>query len=138
MLGAIMMVTRFFYALTVVSVVNLPYGLVLVLSVWVLVLLSWTAGDLTRTKRLRGQALEDRAHRLEIEAQQERQLAASDERAHIAREMHDMPRQGAPHFRKCAAFWACCAAGRNPPPARCRGWTSSTSSCWAFERPGCR
>ena len=90
MLGAIMMVTRFFYALTVVSVVNLPYGLVLVLSVWVLVLLSWTAGDLTRTKRLRGQALEDRAHRLEIEAQQERQLAASDERAHIAREMHDI------------------------------------------------
>lgn len=90
MLGAIMLVTRFFYDLTVVSVADLPYGLVLVLSVWVLVLFSWTAGDLNRTKRLRGQALEDRAHRLEIEAQQERQLAANDERAHIAREMHDI------------------------------------------------
>ena len=90
LLGAIMLVTRYFYDLTSTSIAELPYGVVTVLAVWVLVLLSWTAGDLTRTKRLRGQALEDRAHRLEIEAQQERQLAASDERAHIAREMHDI------------------------------------------------
>ncbi|MDQ0276877.1 signal transduction histidine kinase [Arthrobacter silviterrae] len=90
LLGAVMMVTRFFVNLTSSSVAALPYGMVLVLTVWVLVLFSWTAGDLTRTKRLREQALEDRAHRLEIEAQQERELAASDERAHIAREMHDI------------------------------------------------
>ncbi|MDD0858646.1 histidine kinase [Arthrobacter alpinus] len=64
--------------------------MVLILMVWVLILFSWTAGDLTRTKRLREQALSDRAHRLEIEAQHERDLAASDERAHIAREMHDI------------------------------------------------
>ncbi|ABY22795.1 two-component sensor kinase [Renibacterium salmoninarum ATCC 33209] len=51
---------------------------------------SWTLGDLTRTRRLREQALENRARRLEIEQQQERDLAASDERAHIAREMHDI------------------------------------------------
>ena len=90
LLGAIMLVTRFFYDLTSASVADLPYGMVVVLTVWVLVLFSWTAGDLTRTKRLREQALSDRAHRLEIEAHHERQLAASDERAHIAREMHDI------------------------------------------------
>ncbi|ALE07878.1 histidine kinase [Arthrobacter sp. ERGS1:01] len=90
LLGSIMLVTRFFYNLTSSSIADLPYGAVLILMVWVLVLFSWTAGDLTRTKRLREQALEDRAHRLEIEAQHERQLAASDERAHIAREMHDI------------------------------------------------
>lgn len=90
LLGAIMMVTRYFYDLTSLSLGDIPQGIALVLMVWVLVLFSWTAGDLTRTKRLRGQALEDRAHRLEIEAQHERDLAASDERAHIAREMHDI------------------------------------------------
>lgn len=90
MVGSIMLVTRFFYNLTSTSLADLPYGAVLVLVVWVLVLFSWTAGDLTRTKRLREQALSDRAHRLEIEAQHERELAASDERAHIAREMHDI------------------------------------------------
>ena len=35
-------------------------------------------------------ALEDRARRLEVERQQERDLAAADERSHIAREMHDI------------------------------------------------
>ncbi|MGA7204707.1 MAG: histidine kinase [Specibacter sp.] len=90
LIGAVLLVTRFFYNLTNRSLADLPYGAVLILVVWVLVLFSWTAGDLTRTKRLREQALEDRAHRLEIEAQHERQLAASDERAHIAREMHDI------------------------------------------------
>lgn len=90
MLGAVMLVTRFFFNLTSTSLASMPYGAVLILTIWVLVLFSWTAGDLTRTKRMREQALEDRAHRLEIEAQHERELAASDERAHIAREMHDI------------------------------------------------
>ncbi|MCQ1999085.1 sensor histidine kinase [Arthrobacter zhaoxinii] len=54
------------------------------------VLVAWTFGDLTRTRRLAVQALEDRAHRLEVEHQQERELAAADERSHIAREMHDI------------------------------------------------
>lgn len=90
MLGSIMLVTRYFYELTMVSLADLPYTIVLILMVWVLILFSWTAGDLTRTKRLREQALSERAHRLEIEAQHERELAASDERAHIAREMHDI------------------------------------------------
>lgn len=55
-----------------------------------LVLVSWTFGDLARTRRLAVRALEDRATRLEVERQQERELAASDERGRIAREMHDI------------------------------------------------
>lgn len=55
-----------------------------------IVLVSWTFGDLARTRRLTLQTLEDRARRLEIEREQERQLAAADERSHIAREMHDI------------------------------------------------
>ncbi len=51
---------------------------------------AWLLGDLTRTRRLAVKALEDRAHRLEVEQQQERDLAAADERSHIAREMHDI------------------------------------------------
>jgi signal transduction histidine kinase len=90
LLGAILLVTRYFYNLTSLSLAEVPRGMVIVITVWVLVLFSWTSGDLTRTKRLREQALSDRAHRLEIEAQHERELAASDERAHIAREMHDI------------------------------------------------
>lgn len=55
-----------------------------------LVLVAWTFGDLARTRRLTLQTLEDRARRLEIEREQERALAAADERSHIAREMHDI------------------------------------------------
>ncbi len=54
------------------------------------VMVAWTFGDLARTRRLAMQTLEDRARRLEIERQQERDLAAADERSHIAREMHDI------------------------------------------------
>jgi signal transduction histidine kinase len=54
------------------------------------VLVAWTFGDLHRTRLTATRALEDRAHRLEIERQQERDLAAADERSRIAREMHDI------------------------------------------------
>ena len=54
------------------------------------VLVFWTFGDLTRTRRLAMEALRDHARRLEVERQQERDLAAADERTHIAREMHDI------------------------------------------------
>lgn len=90
LIGAVLLISRFYYGVTNMTLADLPYGAILLILVWVLVLFAWTAGDLTRTKRLREQALKDRAHRLEIEAQQERELAASDERAHIAREMHDI------------------------------------------------
>lgn len=91
LIGAIMLVSRYYVGeRTLSNVASLPYTVLLVLLVWFLVLFSWTLGDLTRTRRLREQGLEDRARRLEIEQQQERALAASDERAHIAREMHDI------------------------------------------------
>ncbi|MDP5228583.1 MULTISPECIES: histidine kinase [Arthrobacter] len=57
---------------------------------WLMVFFAWTLGALTRARRLRFQAIEDRARRLEVENRQERALAAADERAHIAREMHDI------------------------------------------------
>lgn len=94
LIGSVLLVTRYYLYLgldqSTFSVANLPYAAILVMLVWFLVLFSWTFGDLTRTRRLREQALEDRAQRLEIEQQQERALAANDERAHIAREMHDI------------------------------------------------
>ncbi|KNC19250.1 histidine kinase [Arthrobacter sp. RIT-PI-e] len=69
---------------------RVPLFLVLLFLVESVVLLAWTLGDLARSRRRTLQALEDRARRLEIERQQERDLAAADERSHIAREMHDI------------------------------------------------
>jgi len=60
------------------------------LAMSLVVLVAWTFGDLHRTRLTATRALEDRAHRLEIERQQERDLAAADERSRIAREMHDI------------------------------------------------
>lgn len=69
---------------------SLPLFVVLAVLVQALVLLCWAFGDLARNRRLTLQALEDRTRRLEVERQQERDLAAADERSHIAREMHDI------------------------------------------------
>ncbi|MBB5750537.1 sensor histidine kinase [Micrococcus sp. TA1] len=55
-----------------------------------IVLAAWAFGDLARTRRLAMEQLRDRARQLEVEAAQERALAAADERNHIAREMHDI------------------------------------------------
>ncbi|MCV7596110.1 histidine kinase [Micrococcus luteus] len=54
------------------------------------VLTAWAFGDVVRNRRLAVRALEDRAHRLEVQSRQERELAAADERSHITREMHDI------------------------------------------------
>ena len=69
------------------DVIVTALGLVAIESV---VLVAWTFGDLARTRRLTMEALRDHARRLEVERQQERDLAAADERTHIAREMHDI------------------------------------------------
>ncbi|MBE0010304.1 MULTISPECIES: sensor histidine kinase [unclassified Arthrobacter] len=69
---------------------SLPLFVVIAVLVQALVLLCWAFGDLARNRRLTLRALEDRARRLEVERQQERDLAAADERSHIAREMHDI------------------------------------------------
>lgn len=52
--------------------------------------LTWMLGTTSRLRALRQQELEERAQRLEFEREQERSLAAVDERSRIAREMHDI------------------------------------------------
>jgi signal transduction histidine kinase len=49
----------------------------------------WLGGEWTRTRRSRIRELEERAVRAEREAEQERQLAAAEERTRIARDLHD-------------------------------------------------
>lgn len=49
----------------------------------------WIAGEHTRMRRMRVADLEGRARRTEREAEQERRLAAAEERTRIARELHD-------------------------------------------------
>jgi signal transduction histidine kinase len=59
-----------------------------------LVIAPWALGSLTLTRRAYVAELVDRGHRLEREAAQRAELAASDERARIAREMHDIVAHG--------------------------------------------
>lgn len=51
---------------------------------------AWTLGDLKRARLQRLADLQDRAERIEREREQELRLAAQQERAAIAREMHDV------------------------------------------------
>lgn len=51
---------------------------------------AWLVGDYLRTKREYVSALEERAARLERERRLDRQIAADEERARIARELHDV------------------------------------------------
>ncbi|OFI39684.1 two-component sensor histidine kinase [Arthrobacter sp. SW1] len=90
LVGAVMLTSRYFASSGESGIQDLSIGALYTVMIWMLVLVSWTLGDLTRVRRLQLQALEDRNRRLEIEQQQERQLAAADERSHIAREMHDI------------------------------------------------
>ncbi|MFJ5958541.1 sensor histidine kinase [Paenarthrobacter sp. NPDC092416] len=90
LLGGIMLTTRLYSSTAESGIMGLTIGALYTVLIWMLVLVSWTLGDLTRVRRLQLQALEDRTRRLEIEQHQERQLAAADERSHIAREMHDI------------------------------------------------
>lgn len=50
---------------------------------------AWFAGERTRLRRVHLTELEERARRTEREAERERQLAAAEERARIARDLHD-------------------------------------------------
>ncbi|REF37038.1 sensor histidine kinase [Thermasporomyces composti] len=54
------------------------------------VALTWTLGDLMRTRRAYVAELEERARRLEVERDQQARLARAAERARIARELHDV------------------------------------------------
>src|SRR5699024_3309190 len=55
-----------------------------------LVVLAWAIGNVQRTRRVRVETLQARTEQLQIEARQERELAAADERNRIARELHDI------------------------------------------------
>ncbi|WP_457962761.1 histidine kinase [Arthrobacter sp. D1-29] len=90
LVGGVLLTTRYFTGPAESGVLGLTTGAVYTVLTWLLVLFSWTLGDLTRVRRLQLQTLSDRARRLEVEHQQERSLAAADERSHIAREMHDI------------------------------------------------
>jgi signal transduction histidine kinase len=59
-------------------------------SIGVAVVAAWALGDLRRARVLRLEALEERAQLLELERDQEMRLAATAERARIARELHDV------------------------------------------------
>ncbi|MDP5184885.1 sensor histidine kinase [Blastococcus sp. BMG 814] len=59
-------------------------------AIGVSVVAAWALGDLRRARLQRMAALEERAQLLELERDQEMRLAATAERARIAREMHDV------------------------------------------------
>ena len=75
---------------------------------------AWFAGDRTRLRRAEIAELEQRARRTEQEAERERRLAAAEERARIARDLHD----SAAHAINVIAVQAGAArllADRDPP-----------------------
>ncbi|GAA4477270.1 sensor histidine kinase [Enteractinococcus fodinae] len=65
-------------------------GAVTSIPVIALVVLAWAIGNIQRTRRIRMETLQTRAAQLAVEARQERELAAADERNRIARELHDI------------------------------------------------
>ncbi|KRF14999.1 sensor histidine kinase [Nocardioides sp. Soil796] len=64
------------------------------LSIAAIVAAAWALGTLGRTRAAYVASLVERGERLEREAVQQAQLAAQDERARIAREMHDVVAHG--------------------------------------------
>ena len=88
--GGILFVLRYFGAPYLGSAEDAAFFVLNLFTFEAVILVAWTFGDLTRTRRLATEALRDHARRLEVERQQERDLAAADERTHIAREMHDI------------------------------------------------
>ncbi|NKX49116.1 sensor histidine kinase, partial [Arthrobacter deserti] len=88
--GGILFVLEYWAGAGAAGAAGLPVLTIGVVAINALVLAAWSFGDLARTRQLAVRALEDRARRLEVERQQERELAAADERNHIAREMHDI------------------------------------------------
>ncbi len=83
--GAILVAT-FYYAASE----NSDDLLLITGAISVAVVAAWALGDLRRARLQREAGLEERARLLEIERDQEMRLAATAERARIAREMHDV------------------------------------------------
>ncbi len=85
LLGAVLAALRYFGPAGGVESAVLVTG-----SISVLVLAAWTLGDQRRRRLQQLTDLHERARLLELERDQEVQLAAAGERARIAREMHDV------------------------------------------------
>jgi signal transduction histidine kinase len=88
-----------------------------VISMAVLVIGSWSLGNNVRTRRAYLAQLEERARRLELEREENTRRAVQEERAHIARELHDV----VAHHVSAIAVQAGAAAEiaeRNPQRAR--------------------
>ncbi len=88
-----------------------------ILAMGALVLGSWSLGENVRTRRAYLAQLEERARRLEQEGEEEARRAVRDERARIARELHDI----VAHHVSAIAVQAGAAEGiaeRNPGRAR--------------------
>ncbi|WP_121257046.1 sensor histidine kinase [Nocardioides ferulae] len=64
------------------------------ITVATIVIASWALGSLARVRSAYEDSLVERGRRLEAEATQRAELAAADERARIAREMHDVVAHG--------------------------------------------
>ncbi|MGW1658843.1 sensor histidine kinase [Streptomyces atratus] len=75
----------------VVGMLRFPHGwdVLFVPHLWAFALVS-LLGIVVRTRKEYTEALVDRAHRLELERDQQARLAAAAERTRIAREMHDI------------------------------------------------
>lgn len=65
-----------------------------VVTISTIVVTAWALGALARTRRAYVDALVERSEQIRREAEQQVALAASDERARIAREMHDVVAHG--------------------------------------------
>ena len=63
-------------------------------SAWLVFAIAWLVGRDLRRRRLRVADLEERAVQLEREREEQAQLAVADERARIARELHDVIAHG--------------------------------------------
>jgi signal transduction histidine kinase len=72
------------------GVYDLQRLLIMAASIGISVVAAWALGDLRRARLQQLSGLEERARLLEVEREQEVRLAASTERARIAREMHDV------------------------------------------------
>jgi signal transduction histidine kinase len=82
--GAALAAVRYF-ALTGLQELAVSAG-----GIGVTVVAAWALGDLRRARMQRLAALEERTQLLELERDQEMRLAATAERARIARELHDV------------------------------------------------
>lgn len=87
--GAILAFLIYDYMLFIGGMSVLMRVMVWLLTV-ALITSAWLLGNVQRSRRALVNELTERARRLEFEQEQERALAAADERARIAREMHDI------------------------------------------------